>query len=109
MTARRAATAPKHLSRAAGELYRAVMAAYDLEAHHVAILVKSLEAHDRGEAAREIVAREGLLIDSRLGERKPHPAVAIERDSRAAFLAGVRQLGLDLEGPPPPSSRQPRR
>lgn len=95
--------APRHLSKPARELYATVVTDYELEAHHLSILTKGLEAFDRAEAARQLVETEGLVIDSRLGERKPHPAVAIERDSRSAFLAAIKQLGLDLTGPPPPA------
>lgn len=105
MTARRP-NAPRHLSAAAKALYQDVAGDYQLEPHHLAILTKALEAFDRAEAARAVVERDGILTTSRLGEVKPHPAVAIERDSRTAFLAGVKQLGLDIEGPPPPSSRR---
>ena len=90
-------SAPPHLSLAARALYRETLAEYVLEPHQVAILVKSLEALDRCEAARLLVEAEGLVIETRLGERKPHPAASIERDSRAAFLAGMKQLGLDYE------------
>src|SRR5450759_5625882 len=94
--------APAHLSLAARKLFAAVMTTYVLEGHHVQILVKALEAFDRADAARAIVQNEGILTTSRLGEVKAHPAMAIERDSRAAFFAGIKQLGLDLEGPQPP-------
>ncbi len=95
--------APGHLSATARRLYVNVTAQYILEAHHLAILAKCLEAFDRAEAARAIIQRDGILTTSRLGEAKAHPAIAIERDSRSAFMAGIKQLGLDLEGPPPPS------
>jgi hypothetical protein len=97
--------APTHLSGPARRLYAAVTARYVLEAHHIAILVKALEAFDRADAARAIVESAGLLVTSRLGEVKPSPAVVIERDSRAAFYSGIKQLGLDLEGPPSPAAR----
>jgi phage terminase small subunit len=74
----------------------------------VAILNKALEAFDRAEQARDVIAGSGILIKSRLGEVKPNPAIAIERDSRAAFLSGIKALGLDLEGPPAPSARKGR-
>lgn len=95
--------APRHLSAPAKRLFGDVLADYQLEAHHRAILVKSLEAWDRAETARRIVDTEGLVIETRLGEKKAHPATAIERDSRAAFLSGMRQLGLDVE---PASARE---
>ena len=95
---------PAHLSKPAQALYRAVLSRYILEEHHVAIFVKSLEAFDRAEAARAVIERDGVLTTSRLGEVKPHPAVSIERDARRAFLAGIKQLGLDVE--PSPSHRR---
>ena len=90
---------PPHLSAAATRLYASVVEDYRLEAHHLASLTKALEAWDRAEQARRLVEAEGIVIANRLGERKPHPAVAIERDSRSAFLAGMRQLALDYEVP----------
>lgn len=92
-----AKVAPKHLSAPAKSLYAAILARYLFEPHHLAILAKALEAWDRAEAARELVGRDGLVVTTRLGEVKAHPAIAIERDSRTAFLAGIKQLGLDLE------------
>jgi phage terminase small subunit len=88
---------PAHLSLAARRLFSATLGDYVLEPHQVAILTKALEAFDRAEQARLLVDAEGLVIETRLGERKPHPAVSIERDSRTAFLAGMKQLGLDYE------------
>ena len=99
---------PRHLSPAARRLYAEILETYALEPFHVAILSKSLEAFDRAEQARDVIAASGILIKSRLGEVKPNPAIAIERDSRAAFLAGIKALGLDIEGPPPPSTRNRR-
>ncbi len=89
--------APGHLSTPARRLFTEVNTAFVLEPHDLAILTKSLEAHDRAAEARRIIDKEGLVIQSRFGEAKAHPAVAIERDSRAAFLAGFRQLHLDYE------------
>jgi phage terminase small subunit len=96
--------APAHLSAPARELWRAILKDYQLEPHHMATLQKALEAFDRAEQARDIIAREGLTVEGRYGSR-PNPCVSIERDSRAAFLQGLRQLHLDLEGPPPSARR----
>jgi phage terminase small subunit len=97
MTVPKTPTPPRHLSPAARRLFSATLADYQLEPFHIAILTKSLEAFDRAEQARKLVESAGILVESRLGGLVANPAVAIERDSRAAFLAGMKQLGLDYE------------
>ena len=98
--------APRHLSPTSRRLFADVTSSYVLEPHHVAILTKALEAFDRAEQARALVDAEGLIVLSRLNESKAHPAIPIERDSRAQFFAGMRQLGLDVESPATPSPRR---
>ena len=99
---------PAHLSLTARRLFAAVMSTYVLEAHHVAVLTKALEAMDRADQARAEIAGGPLMVMSRLGEAKPHPLLAVERDARAQFGTLMKTLGLDVEGPPPPSSRKVR-
>jgi len=99
---------PAHLSKPAKALYASITSAYVLESHHLAVLVKGLEASDRADAARAVIERDGLLVETRFGEVKASAAVAIERDSRTAFFAAIKQLGLDIDGPPSPSTRNRR-
>ena len=97
---------PKHLSSEARALWRSVLADYELERRHEAILLTALEALDRMRQAQAQLTADGLTTTDRYGGVKAHPAVVIERDSRAAFLRAMRELGLDLEAPPttrPPS------
>lgn len=100
--------APRHLSAAGRKLYLSITADYQLEAHHLAILTKALEALGRADQAREEIATGPLLVTSRLGEQRPHPLLAVERDARAQFGTLMKQLGLDIEGPPAPSTRNRR-
>ena len=97
---------PRHLSPAARRLYAAILETYTLEAHHLALLTKALEALDRADAARVEIGAGPLTVLSRLGELKVHPLLAVERDNRAQFGTLMGLLGLDLEGPPPPSARR---
>jgi len=103
---RRPPSAPRHLSEASRAFWRSVVADFDLEAHHLAILERACEALERLREAQAAIERDGAYIPGRFG-MKGHPALAIERDSRTAFLRAVRELGLDLEAPP--SSRPPTR
>ena len=100
--------APRQLNAAAKALYLSVMADYDLEPFQIAILTKALEALGRADQAREEIAAGPLMVTSRLGELRPHPLLAIERDSRAQFGTLMKQLGLDIDGPPAPSTRSRR-
>jgi P27 family predicted phage terminase small subunit len=97
---------PRHLSAAARKFWRSVLAAYELETHHLAILAAACEAMDRMAEARAAIEADGAYISGRFG-MKAHPALAIERDSRTAMLRAIRELGLDLEAPA--SSRPPSR
>jgi phage terminase small subunit len=79
---------------------------FELEDHHVRLLILAGEAWDRCCQARERIEAEGLTIKDRFDQMKPHPAVAIERDSRIAFARMLREVGLDVENTEPP--RAPR-
>src|SRR5262245_19627527 len=59
------------------------------------LLTMACEAWDRACEAREILARDGIVIGGRQAAVRPHPAVAIERDARIAFSKLVAQLSLD--------------
>lgn len=104
--AKRPSSAPMHLLKESRAIWKSVLADYDLERRHEAILLTALEAFDRMREAQAAIARDGAYIEGRFGT-KAHPALAIERDSRLAFLREQRELGLDLEAPP--TSRPPTR
>jgi P27 family predicted phage terminase small subunit len=73
------------------------------------ILQTALEAFDRMRQAQQQVAADGVTFTDRFGQIKAHPLLPVERDARAAFLAGLRSLNLDLEplhdGPGRPAGR----
>jgi P27 family predicted phage terminase small subunit len=86
---------PKHLSKEVGQWWSQVADTYELEAHHLRLLQCAAEAWDRMQQAREAVAAQGLTFTDSRGSIKANPAVAIERDSRTAFVRLVRELDLD--------------
>jgi phage terminase small subunit len=75
-----------------------------MQSHHLRLLQLACEAWDRAQQAREILATDGITVGGREGI-KPHPAIAIERDSRLAFARLIAQLSLDDEQPVSPSTR----
>lgn len=90
---------PKHLQPATAKWWSAVVADFNLEAHHIRILTLAAEAWDRCQQARKALKKEGLTYKDRFGQPKTRPEVAIERDSRIAFARLVRELGLEVEEP----------
>ena len=73
---------------------------YELEHHHLRLLQLCCEAWDRGQAAREQLAKEGLTVSGAQGVRA-HPCISIERDARLAVARLVRELDLDVTPPVP--------
>ena len=96
---------PKHLTASSRHFYEQICNDYVLESHHLRLLQLLCEAFDRGQEARKLLATEGLtVVDTKLGIRRPHPCVSIERDSRTAVARLTRELNLSEE---PDDSRPP--
>lgn len=90
--------APKHLSKEAKEIFNGLAADYSIDdIAGLRILRVACESFDRAQACRTAIDRDGLTVLDKFGQVKPHPLIAAERDSRAAFLAGLKALNLDLE------------
>ena len=85
---------PAHLSNAMKSWWREVVETFELQHHHLLLLEATCQAYDRMTQAREAIAREGLVLSGR-----SHPAVVVERDSRAALMKGIHALALDVEAP----------
>ena len=89
---------PKHFSVDSKKIWRGIISEYEIsDIAGLRILRSSLEAYDRSQSARKSIEKHGLLYTDKFGQPKPHPLLPIERDSRAAFLAGLKALNLDLE------------
>lgn len=96
--------APGHLSKESKRLWRELLEEYSIQdSAGLRILRTTLEAYDRSQSCRLIIDGgngkdgEGMQILDRFSQSKPHPLLTVERDARAAFLAGLKALNLDLE------------
>ena len=102
---KRGTRAPRHLTAASRRFYEQIVDDFVLEPHHLRLLQLLCESFDRGQEARKILDEEGLTVeDKKLGIRRPHPCVSIERDSRTAVARLTRELNLSEE---PDSPRPP--
>lgn len=90
--------APKHLSKSGQALWERLQNEYEIgdEAGFL-LLTTAMEAGDRMREATAIIKKEGLQLPDRFGQMKAHPLTTVERDSRAAMLAALKALNLDLE------------
>lgn len=90
--------APVGLSSAAKRLWRGLVQEYALDdVAALAILTAGLEAYDRAASAKVLLDRDGPTVTDRWDQQKAHPAASVERDSRAAWMAALKQLNLDIE------------
>jgi hypothetical protein len=97
--------APAHLRSDTRRWWTSVVAKWELEEHHVRLLTLAAEAWDRGQGAREAIARDGLTTPTRDGGQKLSPLVRIEQMAAITFARVLRELDLDLE--PPAHARRP--
>jgi len=68
---------------------------YELAPHHVRTLSEAACEWDRCQQARALVNQQGLVVRYPSGQLRPHPAVAIEHNSRMAYLRAMRHLDLE--------------
>ena len=97
---------PSHLRPATQRWWSEVVETFELDIHHLKLLTKACEAHERCETARELIAKHGLTFEDRWGNPKARPECNIERDSRRAFSSLIREIGLDVS---PPTESRPAR
>jgi P27 family predicted phage terminase small subunit len=96
---------PSHLRAETKKWFTSVLDDYELEDHHIRLLILACESWDRATQARETIAEHGIFYTDRLGSPRKHPAVSVEESARIAFARLVRELSLDVE--PPEASRIP--
>ncbi len=89
---------PDSLSTAAKKWWRAIQSEFAIaDPGGLLVLTTALEAYDRMVEAKALIDEQGLTVLDRFEQRKPHPAVVIERDCRGQMLMALRHLSLDLE------------
>jgi phage terminase small subunit len=86
---------PAHLSPASKKLWKWSVENYDIDELSAPLLQDYIEAIERKDAARAIIAAEGENIKDRFGVSKAHPALSTLRDASTAMARNFRMLGLD--------------
>ena len=92
--------APKDLSSAAKAWWKTLVSDYGIEGNDSAgllLLETAMRALDQMRAAELSIAEHGQVSPDKNGQLRPNPSCVILRDSRAAMLASLKALNLDLE------------
>ena len=98
--------APKYLMENSKKFFNKTIKEYQLEEHHILILIMACECLDRIEQARNILKKTGLMyVDQATGKIKMNVAAKIELDNKTVFARLIRELCLDIE----PENRSPGR
>jgi P27 family predicted phage terminase small subunit len=93
----RAQRAPATLTGDSARLWTELQRNYAItDEAGILMLTLAAEAHERMRSAQAILAKEGLTVGAG-NKLRAHPMVVVERDSRFAVAACLKQLGLDLE------------
>ncbi len=90
---------PRRLSLEARKLWRTLYDCSEMDPQAELMLSSMLEAFDRMREAQRILAKDGPILAEKTAagnvHHKPHPALAIERDSRAGMIRAWRALAFD--------------
>ncbi len=92
-------TPPKHLSPESKCIWREMNDLFEFDLSFLVILKVALEAYDRLQHARKTIKKEGLTVVSSTLVVRKHPAIEVEKDSRAGMLQAWRMLNVHLEPP----------
>jgi phage terminase small subunit len=87
--------APAGLPASVRAWWRHVHLTYTFEPHELELARLACYCLQRGHQARAAIAREGLTFKDKHGVKRPHPAIAIERNATAQFAKLCRQMKVD--------------
>jgi P27 family predicted phage terminase small subunit len=87
---------PPHLGEPERQIWGEVVADWRGTKVSFRVLTSALEMHQRARECRETIESEGLTIVGRDGQSRSHPLCSVERDANAAFLRGLKSLGIKV-------------
>lgn len=88
---------PKHLSRAAKRKWRKLQEEYSIvDGGGLLLLSTLMDAWDQAAAARNIMERDGFILENpSTGHKRAHPAAAILKEARQSMFKALSMLGLE--------------
>ncbi len=99
----------KALSKKSQKLKKDILKEWESDSAFIAILDTALRYRDLYHEAQAIVDKEGLTVPGVGGVDKAHPLLVTVKTAGASFMAGFKQLKLDIPGEEPQEKRPARR
>ena len=78
---------------------RGIVSEWQLEEHHMRLLVLAGGAYDRALSAKALVDADGPCVLNRFDVKVSHPMIDVWKQSSITFCRLLREVGLDLAGP----------
>jgi phage terminase small subunit len=97
--------APAGLGSSGKAFWKKIVADYELEQHHLALLKQACKCLDDMDAAEAALKDQGRYFLDKFEQWKEHPAAKDAKQLRGLFQRLVREIGLDVQ---PAESRPPR-
>jgi hypothetical protein len=86
---------PSHLTARSQQLWAELVVGQVTTPERRTLLQAALEDLDRVDEIRALLATEGLLMPSKRGLPRPHPALKLEAEARRRFISAWRALQLN--------------
>jgi hypothetical protein len=87
---------PPDLGEPEQAIWRNVVNEYRASLTSLTVLHSALKMHARAREASEVIAEEGMVVETQRGGGRAHPLCAVEREARRSFEMSFRRLGIKL-------------
>ena len=88
---------PKFLSVEAKRIWRQTCLDYHVDDDIGLVLLRTaLEAYDQLTKVRAVLTAQGLTVEDRFGQIRPHPLLTAQHNLRTQLVSAVRALRLDV-------------
>ncbi len=85
------------LSKSSKRFFNKIVNEYELESHHLQILLQAAECLDLIEESRKMIKKDGAYILDRFQNLRPHPGLKVLAQEKITFARLLRELNLDVE------------
>ena len=86
---------PSTLGKTGKKLWKDLLEGWDIQREQFVLLQALCESQDRISELTEMLKREGLVVEDRFGQKRPHPATLILKGENGSFARLFKLLALE--------------